>query len=155
MTATSNLLDADDPPVLGANPLVGLTRAQLAAALARLARHVGTDPALVLASALRTGGDLIDVALGRVDVQPAKGDKRFTHPAWEQNLAYRRLLQTYLVEAAALMRLVDDVDLDAQESRSSRGSPSPCSSRRWRRPTPWPATRARWPRPSRPAAPAS
>ena len=120
MSTTSNLLDADDPPVLGANPLVGLTRAQLTAALGRLARHAAADPALVLASALRAGGDLIDVALGRGDVQPAKGDKRFTHPAWEQNPAYRRLLQAYLVEADAALRIVDDVDLDARSRARAR-----------------------------------
>jgi poly[(R)-3-hydroxyalkanoate] polymerase subunit PhaC len=120
MTATSNLLDATDPPVLGANPLVGLTGAQLAAALARLARHVAIDPALVLATALRAGGDLVDVAIGRIDARPAKGDKRFAHPAWEQNPAYRRLMQAYLVEAEAALRLVDEVDLDARSRARAR-----------------------------------
>ena len=77
-----NLLDRDDPPVLGANPLVGLTRPQVAAALARFARHLAVDPALVLASGLRVGADLAGVTIGHSSVQPAKGDKRFTHPAW-------------------------------------------------------------------------
>jgi hypothetical protein len=68
----SNLLDRDDPPVLGAIPIVGLTRTQVAAALARLARHAAVDPALVLASGLRAGADLADVTIGRSSVQPAK-----------------------------------------------------------------------------------
>ena len=117
---TTNLLDRDDPPVLGANPLVGLTRTQVAAALARLARHVAVDPALVLATGLRAGADLADVTIGRSSVQPAKGDKRFAHPAWAHNPIYRRLVQAYLVDAAAVMRLVDEVDLDPKSRERSR-----------------------------------
>ena len=117
---TTNLLDRDDPPILGANPLVGLTRTQVAAALARLARHVAVDPALVLATGLRAGADLADVTIGRSSVQPAKGDKRFTHPAWAHNPIYRRLVQAYLVDAAAVMRLVDEVDLDPKSRERSR-----------------------------------
>ena len=117
---TTNLLDRDDPPILGANPLVGLTRTQVAAALARLARHVAVDPALVLASGLRAGADLADVTIGRSSVQPAKGDKRFAHPAWAHNPIYRRLVQAYLVDAAAVMRLVDEVDLDPKSRERSR-----------------------------------
>jgi polyhydroxyalkanoate synthase len=117
---TSNLLDRDDPPVLGANPLIGLTRTQVAAALARLARHVAVDPALMLASGLRAGADLADVTIGRSTVQPAKGDKRFAHPAWAHNPIYRRLVQAYLVDATAVMRLVDEVDLDQKSRERAR-----------------------------------
>jgi poly[(R)-3-hydroxyalkanoate] polymerase subunit PhaC len=120
VNASSNLLDAHDPPVLGANPLVGLTRAQIAAAIARLARHLATDPALVLATGLRAGGDLVDVAVGRSAAQPAKGDKRFSHPAWAQNPIFRRLMQAYVVDVAAVMRLVDEVDLDVKSRERAR-----------------------------------
>jgi polyhydroxyalkanoate synthase subunit PhaC len=115
-----SLVDADDPPVLGANPLVGLTRGQVAAALARLAGHLATDPALALATALRVGGDRIDVALGRSSVAPAKGDRRFSHPAWAHNPVYRRLMQAYLVDAAGVLRLVDEVELDVKSRERAR-----------------------------------
>ncbi|MBV8297892.1 MAG: hypothetical protein JO085_13725, partial [Acidimicrobiia bacterium] len=49
--ATSNVLDANDPPVLGANPLVGLTRGQIAAALARLGQRVAVEPGVALSDA--------------------------------------------------------------------------------------------------------
>jgi polyhydroxyalkanoate synthase len=116
----SSLLDRDDPPILGANPLVGLTRTQAAAGLARLARHAAVDPALVLATGLRAGADLADVTIGRSDVQPARGDKRFAHPAWAHNPIYRRLMQAYLVDATAVMRLVDEVDLDPKSRARAR-----------------------------------
>lgn len=116
----TQLLNADDPPVLGANPLVGLTRPQIAAALARLAQHALEHPALVMAGSLRAGGDLVDVAIGRSAVQPAVGDSRFAHSAWAGNPIYRRLMQAYLVDAAAVMRLVDAVELDAKSRERAR-----------------------------------
>jgi polyhydroxyalkanoate synthase len=92
----------------------------VAAAFARLARHAAVDPALVLASGLRAGADLADVTVGRSSVQPAKGDKRFAHPAWAHNPIYRRLMQAYLVDATAVMRLVDEVDLDPKSRERAR-----------------------------------
>ncbi|MBV8295808.1 MAG: alpha/beta fold hydrolase [Acidimicrobiia bacterium] len=118
--ATSNVLDANDPPVLGANPLVGLTRGQIAAALARLGQRVAVEPGVALSDAMVAVSELLKVAVGRSDVSPTKGDKRFTHPAWSQNPVYRRVMQGYLVEARALLAIVDDVDLDAKSRERAR-----------------------------------
>ena len=48
------------------------------------------------------------------------GDKRFAHPAWARNPIYRRLVQVYLVDATAVMRLVDEVDLDPKSRERAR-----------------------------------
>ncbi len=47
--------------------------------------------------------DLVEVLIGRSDVVPDRGDKRFAHAAWEANPIYRRLVQAYLVETKALL----------------------------------------------------
>jgi polyhydroxyalkanoate synthase subunit PhaC len=112
--------DATDPPVLGANPFVGLTRGQIAAALGRLLQRVVVEPGVAVARALDAAHELVEVAVGRSDVAPARGDKRFTHPAWSSNPLYRRLLQAYLVERRALLDLVDDVDLDPKSRERAR-----------------------------------
>ena len=70
--ATSNVLDANDPPVLGANPLVGLTRGQIAAALARLGQRVAVEPGVALSDAMVALSELLKVAVGRSDVSPTK-----------------------------------------------------------------------------------
>ena len=119
-TKTTALLDADDPPVLGANPLVGLSRGQIGAALARLAQRLAVEPGVALSQALGAAGHLVEVAIGRSEVAPPKGDKRFAHPAWTENPLYHRLMQAYLVEAKAAMAVVDEVDLDAK-SRARAG----------------------------------
>src|ERR1700751_3958506 len=99
--ANSTLPDANDPPVLGANPLVGLSRPQIAAALGRLLQHIAVEPGVAAAGALGTTGDLIETVVGRSEVSPGVGDKRFAHPAWSANPVYRRLMQAYLIEAKA------------------------------------------------------
>jgi polyhydroxyalkanoate synthase subunit PhaC len=118
--ANSTLPDANDPPVLGANPLVGLSRPQIAAALGRLLQLIAVEPGLALAAGLGTSRDLIEMVVGRSDVALGAGDKRFGHPAWSANPVYRRLMQAYLIEAEALLDLVDRVDLDAKSRERAR-----------------------------------
>ena len=112
MSATTDLFDRDDPPVLGANPFVGLTRRQVGGALARLAQRVAVEPAVAAATAVDATGQLIRVGVGRSDIVPSAGDRRFADKAWQNNPAFRRLMQAYLVEQQAAHRLIDDVELD-------------------------------------------
>jgi polyhydroxyalkanoate synthase subunit PhaC len=112
--------DAVDPPVLGANAFVGLSRRQVTAALGRLLQRVVVEPGVAAATALDASRQLIEVAIGRSDVAPAPGDKRFAHPAWSSNPLYHRLLQAYLVGRHALLGLVDEVDLDPKSRERAR-----------------------------------
>jgi polyhydroxyalkanoate synthase len=112
MATTESVIDPVDPPVLGANPFVGLTRQQMVAAVGRLLQRMAVEPGVVLVDALDAVRQLVEVTIGRSDVSPAPGDKRFSHPAWSSNPVYHRLLQAYLVQVRALLGVVDDVELD-------------------------------------------
>jgi polyhydroxyalkanoate synthase len=114
MSATTTPFDRDDPPVLGANPLVGLTRGQVAAAPARLTQRLAVEPGAAAATAIDATGELLRVAVGRSDVTPARGDRRFTAAAWRDNPLFRRLMQAYLVQNRAAHRVIDEVELDAK-----------------------------------------
>jgi polyhydroxyalkanoate synthase len=120
MSAPETVIDPADPPVLGANPFVGLTRRQVAAAMGRLLQRVAVEPGVVLADGLEVTGELLKVMIGRSAVTPAAGDKRFTHPAWSSNPIYRRLVQAYLVQTRAMLGVVDDVGLDAKSRERAR-----------------------------------
>jgi polyhydroxyalkanoate synthase len=109
----------DIPPILGANPFVGLTRRQGAAALGRLLHRVLVEPRVV-AACLDTARQLIDVAIGRSEVAPAPGDKRFTDGTWNTNPLYHRVMQAYLVGRNAALRLPDDVELDQKSRERAR-----------------------------------
>lgn len=102
--------DRNDPPVLGANPFVGLTREQVAAAVGRLAQRVAVEPGVAVAAA----SELVRVAVGRSEVAPERGDRRFSDATWHQNPVFRRLLQAYLVEREAVHRVIDEVELDTK-----------------------------------------
>jgi polyhydroxyalkanoate synthase subunit PhaC len=54
----------------------------------------------------RLGVELTRIAWGLSDVAPAKGDRRFTDPAWTSNPAFRMIGQSYLASAQALDRIV-------------------------------------------------
>jgi len=54
----------------------------------------------------RLGVELTRIAWGRSDVAPARGDRRFTDPAWTSNPAFRMIQQSYLASAQALDRIV-------------------------------------------------
>jgi polyhydroxyalkanoate synthase subunit PhaC len=120
VTRSGDGFDRDDPPVLGANPFVGLTRRQVGAALGRLLGRVAFEPGVVVTGGLDAARQLLDVARGRNDLAPDPSDKRFADPAWANNPLYRRLLQAYLVERDALFRLLDDVGLDPKSHERAR-----------------------------------
>jgi polyhydroxyalkanoate synthase subunit PhaC len=108
------------PPILGANPFVGLTRRQVAAGLARLWQRVLVEPGVVVARGASTAKQLVEVAIGRNEVAPERGDKRFGDRAWTANPLYHRVMQVYLVQRNAALRLPDDVELDLKSRERAR-----------------------------------
>jgi polyhydroxyalkanoate synthase subunit PhaC len=80
-------------------PSLGQAAGGLAAAL--------SQGATVTREAGRLGVELARIAWGRSDVAPAKGDRRFTDPAWTSNPVFRMIGQTYLASAQALDRVVE------------------------------------------------
>ena len=104
----------------GANPLLGLSRRQLARATGRFvsasARHIPT----VASGGVHLAGELAAVAAGRSTVAPAPGDRRFADDAFTRNPLYRRALQGYLASGAALDGLVDRVGLSGIDAVRAR-----------------------------------
>ena len=98
------LTDAAIEP--GARRLVQpVATARLSGALARRPRRV----------ARRLGGigaELTRIAVGRSDIAPRKGDRRFGDRAWNDSWMFHRLMQTYLALGGAVGDLVDDARLD-------------------------------------------
>jgi len=81
----------------------------------RLARQLGRRPRKL---AMR-GTDLLrgygQIAIGASPLAPAKGDRRFTDPAWTGNPLLHRVLQAYLATAQAVETVVADADLDYRD----------------------------------------
>src|SRR5919199_6828910 len=65
-------------------------------------RPVAEDqPTDILQRLLEAAAAMAQVGWGVSAVAPAKGDARFTDPAWRENPIYRRLVQAYLIWAQA------------------------------------------------------
>src|SRR5260370_3106825 len=93
-------------------PSLGQADKGLAAALGQGAAVVG--------EATRLGVELIRIARGRSDVAPAKGDRRFTDPAWTSNPVFRMIGQSYLASAQALDRVVDALGEGRSDTRADQ-----------------------------------
>jgi polyhydroxyalkanoate synthase subunit PhaC len=119
-TASMGDIDHAAGTIGGANPFIGLSRAQVGAALARWAGRLLADPAVATDHALRLGGGLVRVAAGASNAEPERGDRRFADAAFQSNRLYRRLLQAYLVWRAELLATVDDLSLDERSADRAR-----------------------------------
>jgi polyhydroxyalkanoate synthase len=87
--------------------------AQSLASAARRSRGIGRRGAAL-------GLESAKVIAGRSQVAPEKGDWRFKDETWQENPAYRRLMQLYLASAAAIMDIVEDADVDWRNAQRAR-----------------------------------
>jgi polyhydroxyalkanoate synthase len=81
---------------------------------------VARRPHRVIGRAAGLGSDLARVAVGRSERAPARGDRRFRDPAWQDNWLLRRVLQGYLSAADAVDGVISDAELDWQTERQAR-----------------------------------
>jgi len=70
--------------------------------------------------ASRLGVELTRIAWGLSDVAPAKGERRFTDPAWTSNPVFRTIKQTYLASAQALDRIVAELGEGASGTKAEQ-----------------------------------
>lgn len=63
----------------------------------------------------RLAREMLRIAAGTSEVEPAKGDKRFLDPAWQENPVYRRVGQGYLATGLGLSRMVDELETSGRD----------------------------------------
>ena len=71
----------------------------------------------VTREAAKLGGELVRVALGRSEVEPGKGDRRFTDPAWSGNPIFSRIERGYLATAQAVSNVVGELGQGSDDQR--------------------------------------
>jgi class II poly(R)-hydroxyalkanoic acid synthase len=86
----------------------------------KLAGKLATRPHKIAGRAAGLGLELGKVAVGRSELEPEKGDRRFKDPAWKHNPAFRRLLQSYLAAGEAVDEVISDADLDWRSDKRVR-----------------------------------
>ncbi|HET7047442.1 MAG TPA: alpha/beta fold hydrolase [Solirubrobacteraceae bacterium] len=93
--------------------LPGLEAVRLAAGLAR-------RPGAVLSRSSTLVEELVRITVGRSQMGPERGDRRFQDPGWSENPIFQRLLQTYLVTGQTVNGLIDDAELEWSDDRKVR-----------------------------------
>ena len=98
--------------------LLGLR--ETAGALRYLGQVALRHPRAVLRTVPGLGQELVKISLGRSQVAPEKGDKRFADPAWQRNPWFRATMQTYLTWGAGMERYLDNLDLPGAATERMR-----------------------------------
>jgi polyhydroxyalkanoate synthase len=89
-------------------------------AAVKAAGKLAVRPQKVVRRGAGLAAELAKIAVGRSEVAPSKGDRRFKDPAWMGNFAFRRLGQSYLATAETVDRVVTDAGLDWGDERRLR-----------------------------------
>ena len=106
--------------VLGSGLLRGSGLGQVAGAMRSLGRAAVRQPRDVLRRGPRVGLQFLQIGLGKSEVAPQKGDKRFADPAWQQNPLFRTAMQGYLALGSELDAFVDNLGLEGMEAERMR-----------------------------------
>ena len=106
--------------LLGPSAFVGFGSREAVAGLRTLGAHALRQPGSFLKGLPKAARDLAQIGIGRSPVAPARGDKRFADPAWNENRFYRTLLQTYLYLGGEVDPLVDGLEMDKRNADRAR-----------------------------------
>ena len=100
-----------EPAVRKPSPYDILGAPETAGALRFLGQMALRYPQAVLRTAPDLGQELLKISLGKSEVAPEKGDKRFTDPAWQQNPLLRATMQSYLTWGTGMERYIDNLGM--------------------------------------------
>lgn len=100
---------------LAINPLIGLSRRDIAGAAGSLLKAVAAAPKKTSLHLGRYLKELTQVVKGKSALAPDPKDRRFADPAWKSNALYARLMQSYLATQKELAYFIDSSQLDKLE----------------------------------------
>src|SRR5262245_11755744 len=91
------------------------TAADLATSMTKFYAKALTQPAGAISETLAASQEMLKSLVGRADIQPDKGDKRFKDPVWASNPGYRFLMEGYLAWSGAVTKWVDGLDVPERD----------------------------------------
>jgi polyhydroxyalkanoate synthase len=91
-----------------------------ASALLSTVADTVTPGRAVAREACHLARELLQISQGSSLVAPAKRDRRFADPTWNENPVYRRIGQAYLSFTGSMDRLVDEVEKSGKNSDKAR-----------------------------------
>ena len=110
--AVSALSERAAHRTLAVNPLIGIRRKEVLKAATTLAARLASEPRTVSRQYAKFLGECARIAVGRSELAPRSGDRRFADAAWSGNLVFRRVLQSYVALCGSLDRCIDEAQMD-------------------------------------------
>jgi len=110
--AASALAERAAHRTLAVNPLIGIRRKEVLKAATTLAARLASEPRTVSRQYAKFLGECARIAVGRSELVPRPGDRRFADAAWSGNLLFRRVLQSYVALCGSLDRCIDEAQMD-------------------------------------------
>jgi len=105
---------------LALNPIVGVRGQDLLAAGAGVMRVMASQPQMMAKAWLGFASEMTDIAMGKSERAPARGDRRFADPDWHGQGVPKALMQTYLAWAEDLTETVEKLDLPDRDAARAR-----------------------------------
>jgi len=102
------------------NPLVGVSTDDIKAAVKKTAKQAATHPSKVVRYSKRFGRRVVDILKGAESPEQTKNDRRFSDPAWDENVLYRKLKEAYFAWDESMEELVEDLELDGIDLRRAK-----------------------------------
>jgi polyhydroxyalkanoate synthase subunit PhaC len=93
---------------------------QAAGAMRFAGRVTMRSPQALLKLAPGAGLELARIGLGKSQVEPEKGDKRFADPAWQHNRLFRATMQAYLYLGSGVDDVVAGLGLEGMAAERAR-----------------------------------
>ncbi len=106
--------------ILGANPLIGIDKAELLDAAQRALRMMFGRPQVVVQENVALVGQLLEVLRGSSDLAPDPKDKRFGHDVWQKSGYFKRLMQGFLAWRDSVNRILDRADTSPEDRERAR-----------------------------------
>jgi len=120
LTEQSNVTRLEALDILGPNPLVGLTPADILETTLRIAGGALRSPQAALSREMDLLGTLLSVLAGTSAIEAQKGDKRFADPVWSTNPFYRLSMQAYLAWSRSMEGFARDIGPDEAAQRRAQ-----------------------------------
>lgn len=106
--------------ILGANPIIGVDKAEILDAAQRALRLALGRPQMLLEETLALGKDWLAVLAGKSEAAADPKDRRFNHEIWQKSGYYKRLMQGFLVWRDALTRMLERADATPEDRERAR-----------------------------------
>jgi len=105
---------------LGPGPFLGLGLREAVGAFRFLRKQAVQSPQTLLRDAPGAARELLRIGLGKSEVAPDRGDKRFADPAWRDNPFFRAYMQAYLYFGSRVDPYVDSLGIEGVNAERAR-----------------------------------